>query len=341
MYKNNELTQPMKVGINGYGRIGKLVHKALIERKIEVSLINDPAITIDFVKYTLEHDSVHRCKNNFSIEIDGNSIKYNGMKTELTDKRNPEEVPWKKYDVGVVIDASGRFTTIPDCNGHIKAGAKRVIITAPSKDAPMFVMGVNDKNLKNENIISNASCTTNCLAPLAKILNEKFGIVEGLMTTVHAVTSSQNIVDAVCRKSYRLGRSGMSNIIPSTTGAALAVTQVIPELKGKLTGMAMRVPVENASVVDLTVKLGKPTNLQEIEKVFKEAEENEYKGIIGVSRDQLVSCDIIGDKRSCILDMGASIALNETFYKFIAWYDNEYAYCQRLADLVEKSLTNN
>lgn len=318
----------MKVGINGFGRIGKAVHKICAKRGIEVPQINDPFMTPEYLAYNLKYDSTYgQSKEN--IAISGNVITYGKIKTELMQHKDPAEVKWC---VDVVIEASGVFTTLEECKKH---KCDRVIITAPSKDAPMFVYGVNHTEYKNESVISNASCTTNCLAPLVKIIDDAFEIEEGLMTTIHACTATQKIVDSAAKKDWRSGRSGMQNIIPSTTGAAKAVTKVIPKLEGKLTGMAMRVPVANVSVVDFTFRTKNKTTMEEISNKIRDAASKEMKGIVDVTEEDVVSCDFNGSSYSSIFDKKASIALNDTFFKVISWYDNEYGYSVRVVDLAE------
>ncbi|KAF9763411.1 Glyceraldehyde-3-phosphate dehydrogenase [Nosema granulosis] len=318
----------LKVGINGFGRIGKHIFRILRERGVEVPLINDPFLDTSYVHYLLKYDSTFGKDEH--VELQNDKIIYKGKPTVHSDKKDPSEIPWEKYGVEYVIEATGVFKTISACEGH--RGVKKVIITAPSTDAPMFVYGVNHTKYNKEKIISNASCTTNCLAPLADIINKHFGIEEGLMTTVHAVTATQKIVDGACKKSKRDGRSGMQNIIPASTGAAKAVGKVLPELNGKLNGMSLRVPVPNVSIVDLSVRTTKSTSLEEIIKVI---EEKGNKEIMGVSYDEVVSSDFNKDSRSCIFDAKASMELNKNFFKLLAWYDNEFGYSCRVCDLLE------
>ncbi|AFN83326.1 glyceraldehyde-3-phosphate dehydrogenase [Encephalitozoon romaleae SJ-2008] len=319
----------MKVGINGLGRIGKLVYKVLRERGVEVPLVNDPHLKPEQVAYLLKYDSVFgKCKE---CQVEGDKIVYRGKKTCLSSFDKPESIPWTKYGVDAVIEASGVFTGLKECEGH--KDVKIVVITAPSKDAPMFVYGVNHQDYVSQRVISNASCTTNCLAPLVKVIDDNFGIVEGLMTTVHAVTATQKIVDGI-GKSSRRGRSGLSNIIPASTGAATSVGRVIPSLANKLNGMAMRVPVSNVSVVDLVCRTRKETSIEEIVKAIEKFSENN-EGIIGTTRDPVVSSDFIGDPRSSVLDINASISMGSNFFKLISWYDNEYGYSCRVCDLLE------
>lgn len=319
-----------KVGINGFGRIGKLVYKILRERDIEVPIVNDPALDVSYMYYLLKYDSVFGFDE--KVKLKNNQVYYKDKLSELTAFKNPSDIPWKQYDVDYVVEATGIFKTISECEKH--RNVKNVIITAPSDDAPMFVCGVNLDKYNGERIISNASCTTNCIAPLANVLHKHFGIEEGLMTTVHAVTATQKIVDGITKKNKRDGRSGLQNIIPASTGAAKAVGKIIPELNGKLNGMSMRVPLPDVSVVDLTVRLSKPTSLDEIKKVMIE-EGKINKNIIGVTEEDVVSTDFIKDKRSCIFDYKASMQMGENFFKLIAWYDNEFGYSTRVVDLLE------
>jgi len=326
----------VKAGINGFGRIGRLVFRAALETgKIDIVAINDPFITADYMVYMLRYDTVH---GQFKGEISSteDTLIVNGKEYKVYNKMNPEEIPWAEAGAEYIIESSGVFTTVEQASKHIQAGAKKVIITAPSKDAPMFVMGVNhDKYTKDMTVISNASCTTNCLAPLAKVIHEKFGIVEGLMTTVHATTATQKTVDGPSKKDWRGGRAAAANIIPSSTGAAKAVGKVIPELNGKLTGMAFRVPTVDVSVVDLTCRLEKPTTMEEIKAAVKEASEGELKGILGYTEDAVVSSDFIHDPRTSIFDADACIQLNPTFVKLVPWYDNEWGYSNKVVDLVK------
>ncbi len=325
----------VKIGINGFGRIGRLVFRATVKRPdVEVVAIND-LLELDHLAYLLKYDSVH---GNFdgTVEISGDSLVVNGKTIRITAEKDPASLKWDAVGADIVAECTGIFTTLDMAQKHIDGGAKKVVISAPSKDAPMFVMGVNHKQVKaTDKIVSNASCTTNCLAPLAKVLNDNFGIEEGLMTTVHATTASQLTVDGPSRKDFRGGRSAMINIIPAATGAAKAVTKVIPELEGKLTGMAFRVPTADVSVVDLTVRLEKETSYDEIKKVFKKASEGELKGILGYTEDDVVSQDFVGDARTSIFDAGAGIELNSKFFKLVSWYDNEAGYSNKLVDLAE------
>ena len=323
----------LKVGINGFGRIGRMVFRAAAQRDdIEIVAIND-LLELDHLAYLLKYDSVH---GNFkgTVEVSGDQLIVNGNVVRITAGRDPRNLKWDEVGATVVAECTGIFTTLDMAQQHIEGGAKKVVISAPSKDAPMFVMGVNHNELKaTDTIVSNASCTTNCLAPLAKVLNDNFGIEEALMTTVHATTATQMTVDGPSRKDFRGGRSALLNIIPAATGAAKAVTKVIPALEGKLTGMAFRVPNADVSVVDLTVKLSKETSYEEIKKTFKAASENELRGVLGYTEDLVVSQDFIGDARTSIFDADAGIELNSTFFKLVSWYDNEAGYSNKLIDL--------
>lgn len=325
--------EKLKVGINGFGRIGRMVFRAASEREdVEIVAIND-LLELDHLVYLLKYDSVH---GNFkgTVEVVDNQLVVNGKQVRITAERDPRNLKWDAVGATVVAECTGIFTTLEMAQQHIDGGAKKVVISAPSADAPMFVMGVNHHEAKpTDTIVSNASCTTNCLAPLAKVLHDSFGIVEALMTTVHATTATQMTVDGPSRKDFRGGRSALLNIIPASTGAAKAVTKVIPALKGKLTGMAFRVPNADVSVVDLTVKLEKETSYEEIKKTFKAASENELKGILGYTEDLVVSQDFIGDARTSIFDADAGIELNSTFFKVVSWYDNEAGYSNKLVDL--------
>ena len=323
----------LKVGINGFGRIGRMVFRAAAQRDdIEIVAIND-LLELDHLAYLLKYDSVH---GNFkgTVEVSGDQLIVNGNVVRITAERDPRNLKWDEVGATVVAECTGIFTTLDMAQQHIEGGAKKVVISAPSKDAPMFVMGVNHNELKaTDTIVSNASCTTNCLAPLAKVLNDNFGIEEALMTTVHATTATQMTVDGPSRKVFRGGRSALLNIIPAATGAAKAVTKVIPALEGKLTGMAFRVPNADVSVVDLTVKLSKETSYEEIKKTFKAASENELRGVLGYTEDLVVSQDFIGDARTSIFDADAGIELNSTFFKLVSWYDNEAGYSNKIIDL--------
>lgn len=325
-----------KIGINGFGRIGRLAFRVAVERPdLEVVGIND-LISPDYMAYMLKYDSTQG-KFKGTVSVEGGNLIVNGKKIRVTAEKDPANLKWNEVGAEIVLECTGLFLTQADGQKHITAGAKKVVFSAPAKDdTPTFVMGVNDKKLTAQHtIVSNASCTTNCLAPIAKVLNDKFGIAEGLMSTVHAVTATQKTVDGPSAKDWRGGRGGFSNIIPSSTGAAKAVALVIPELKGKLTGMSFRVPVADVSVVDLTVRLEKPASYEDIKKVMKEASEGELKGILGYTEDEVVSQDFIGDSRTSIFDAKAGIALNNNFVKVVSWYDNEWGYSNKLVDLAQ------
>lgn len=325
----------IKVGINGFGRIGKLVMRASTDRKdIDVVAINDPFIDIEYMKYMLEHDTIHG-KFDKKVEVKGNNLIVDGKKIAVYNFKEPSEIPWKDTKAEYIIESSGVFTTEDTASQHFTGGAKKVVISAPSKDCPMFVCGVNENKYdKKMNIVSNASCTTNCLAPLAKVVHENFGIEEGLMTTVHSVTATQKTVDGPSKKDWRGGRAATYNIIPSSTGAAKAVGKVIPELDGKLTGMSFRVPTLDVSVVDLTCRLKKAATYDEIVEAVKKASEGELKGILSYTEGDVVSSDFIHDIHTCIFDVKAGIALSDNFVKLIAWYDNEWGYSNKTLDLV-------
>ena len=322
----------IKLAINGFGRIGRLAFRAALANKnVEVVAIND-LLEIDYLAYLLKYDSVHG-RLNGTIEVNDGHLVVNGEKVRVTADKDPKNLKWGDLKVDAVLECTGFFTSLDKADAHLVAGAKKVVISAPSSDVPMFVMGVNNNQIKkSQHIISNASCTTNCLAPLVKVINDNFGLAEGLMTTVHAATSTQKTVDGPSKKWSR-GRSAMNNIIPTTTGAAVAVTKVIPELAGKLTGMAFRVPTADVSVVDLTLKTVNPTSIKEINKVLKHASENELKGILGYENEPLVSQDFVSDTRTSIYDSNTSIELNSNFFKLISWYDNEFGYANKLVDL--------
>lgn len=325
----------IKIGINGLGRIGRSVFNVIIEKEdIELVGIND-ITTPECLAYMLKYDSVHK-KYNREIKIESNSLIVNNKIIRITSEKDPSKLEWHKIDAEYIVESTGFFLTKEQSLLHLKAGAKKVIISAPPKDnTPMFIMGVNHDLLnKNHNIVSTASCTTNCLAPLAKVLHEKFGIVKGLMTTVHSVTATQKVVDGQSEKDLRGGRSALVNIIPSSTGAANAVGKIIPDLNGKLTGMSFRVPTVNVSVVDLTVLLKKDTNYENIKIAMKYASKNELKGILGYTDDPVVSMDFIGDERTSIFDAKAGIMLDSNFYKIISWYDNETGYSNKLIDFI-------
>ena len=324
----------VKVGINGFGRIGKLVFQAALEKgEVDVVAINDPFITADYMAYMVKFDTIHG-RFNGEVKAEDNKLIVNGKTINVYNEMDPNNIPWGKEGVEYVLECSGVFTTMEKAQAHIDAGAKKVIISAPSKDAPMFVMGVNnDKYDPSMTIISNASCTTNCLAPLAKVINDNFGIKEGLMTTVHSTTATQKTVDGASKKDWRGGRAAAANIIPSSTGAAKAVGKVIPELNGKLTGMAFRVPTIDVSVVDLTCNLEKTATYEEICQAVKKASENELKGILEYVDEDVVSSDFIHDPHTSIFDSKAGIQLTDNFVKLVAWYDNEWGYSNKLVDL--------
>ena len=324
----------VKVGINGFGRIGKLAFQAALAKgEVEVVAVNDPFVTADYMAYMTKFDTVHGRFNGTVEEVEGNLV-VNGKTIKVYNEMDPKNIPWGELGVEYVLECSGVFTTLEKAQAHIDAGARKVIISAPSKDAPMFVMGVNHTQYSPEmTVVSNASCTTNCLAPLAKVINDNFGIKDGLMTTVHATTATQKTVDGASKKDWRGGRAAAANIIPSSTGAAKAVGKVIPELNGKLTGMAFRVPTVDVSVVDLTVNLERPTTYEEICAAVKRASENEFKGIIEYVDEPVVSSDFISDEHTSIFDATAGIQLTDTFVKLVAWYDNEWGYSNKLVDL--------
>ncbi len=325
----------INIGINGFGRIGRLVFRSAInDNNFKIISIND-LLDIEHLAYLLKYDSVHGSFDG-SVEISNNNLIVNGNTIKITSEKNPELIKWGDMGVDIVAECTGLFTTKEKSNLHLNGGCKKVVISAPSDDVPMFVMGVNHNNVtKDDLIVSNASCTTNCLAPIAKVLNDNFIIEEGLMTTVHSVTASQFTVDGPSKKDYRGGRSSLLNIIPSSTGAAKAVTKVIPSLQGKLTGMAFRVPTADVSVVDLTVRLEKETSYEDIKTVFKAASEGDLKGVLQYIEDPMVSQDFVGETHTSNFDAQAGIELNSKFYKIISWYDNEYGYSDQLLNLVE------
>ena len=325
----------VKVGINGFGRIGKLAFQAALKKEeVEVVAINDPFLAADYMAYMTKYDTVHG-KFEGTVTENGGNLEVNGREVKVYNEMDPKNVPWGELGVEYVLECSGAFTTVEKAQAHLEGGAKKVVISAPSKDAPMFVMGVNHEDYTPDmNIVSNESCTTNCLAPLAKIINDNFGIKEGLMTTVHATTATQKTVDGASKKDWRGGRAAAANIIPSTTGAAKAVGKVIPSLNGKLTGMAFRVPTVDVSVVDLTCNLERPTTYEEICEAVKRASENELKGIVEYVDEPLVSSDFTTDMHTSIFDAKAGIMLTDTFVKLVAWYDNEWGYSNKLVDLV-------
>ncbi|ESO04856.1 hypothetical protein HELRODRAFT_185520 [Helobdella robusta] len=323
-----------KIGINGFGRIGRLVVRVAIEKGVEVVAINDPFIDLEYMVYMFKYDSTH---GKFKGEVghDGKKLIINGHHISVHNSKDPSAIPWGADGAEYVVESTGCFTTVEKASAHLKGGAKKVVISAPSADAPMFVMGVNEDGYKKEyNVISNASCTTNCLAPLAKVIHDKFTIIEGLMTTIHSYTATQKTVDGPSNKDWRGGRTAAQNIIPSSTGAAKAVGKVIPALNGKLTGMAFRVPTPNVSVVDLTARLEKAAKYDEIKAAVKAASEGPLKGILGYTEDQVVSTDFNTSSYSSVFDAGAGISLNDHFVKLVAWYDNEYGYSNRVIDLI-------
>ncbi len=325
----------LKLGINGFGRIGRIVFRATLNKPgVDVVAIND-LLEVEHLAYLLEYDSVHG-RFQGTIEVKDGHLVVDGKTIRITAEKDPKNLKWDEVEADVVADCTGIFTTLDSAQAHIDAGAKKVVISAPSKDAPMFVMGVNHKHAKaSDTIVSNASCTTNCLAPMAKVLDDNFGIEEGLMTTVHATTATQLTVDGPSRKDFRGGRSALLNIIPASTGAAKAVGKVIPKLDGILTGMAFRVPTADVSVVDLTFRTKKDTSLEEIKKAFKAASEGEMKGVLGYTEDLVVSTDFNSDPRTCIFDADASVELNSRFFKVIGWYDNEFGYSTKLVELAQ------
>ena len=325
----------INIGINGFGRIGRLVFRsAIVNSDFNIVSIND-LLEIDHLAYLLKYDSVHGTFRG-TVEVSGNNLIVNGKSIKVTAERDPSQIDWSGMNTDVVAECTGIFTTLETASSHLKGGAKKVVISAPSADAPMFVMGVNHDEVKSsDTIVSNASCTTNCLAPIAKVLNDNFLIEEGLMTTVHAATATQFTVDGPSKKDFRGGRSSLLNIIPSSTGAAKAVTKVIPSLEGKLTGMAFRIPTANVSVVDLTVRLKNSTTYNEIKDAMLNASKNELNGILGYCDDLVVSQDFIGDPRTSIFDANAGMELNSNFFKIISWYDNECGYSNKLLDLAK------
>ncbi len=325
----------VKIGINGFGRIGRIAFRVAVKRpNIEIVGIND-LLDVEHLAYLLKYDSVHG-RFDGTIDTKNGNLIVDGNEIRITAERNPEDLKWDEVGAEVVLDCTGIFTTLEGAQKHITAGAKKVAISAPSADAPMFVMGVNHNEITAaDTIVSNASCTTNCLAPLAKVINDNFGIVEGLMTTVHAATATQFTVDGPSRKDYRLGRASLNNIVPASTGAAKAVGKVIPELNGKLTGMAFRVPTVDVSVVDLTCRLEKSASWDEVKAALKDASENELKGILGYTEEGVVSQDFVSEPKTSTFDANASMALNDNFVKLVSWYDNEFGYSTKLVDLAE------
>ena len=326
--------EKIKIGINGFGRIGRLVFRATTERdNVQVVAIND-LLDVDYMAYMLRYDSVHG-KFQGEVSVEDGMLVVNGNKIRVTAEKDPANLKWNEVGADYVVESTGLFLTKELAEAHLKAGAKRVVMSAPSKDdTPMFVMGVNNKEYAGQTIVSNASCTTNCLAPLAKVIHENFGIVEGLMTTVHAATATQKTVDGPSKKDWHGGRSILGNIIPSSTGAAKAVGKVIPSLQGKLTGMSLRVPTADVSVVDLTCRLEKAATYEDIKNAVKKASENELKGILGYTEDAVVSTDFLDEKRTSVFDANAGIMLNEHFVKLVSWYDNEIGYSNKVVDLI-------
>ncbi|KAK4251637.1 hypothetical protein C7999DRAFT_37373 [Corynascus novoguineensis] len=325
----------IKVGINGFGRIGRIVFRNAVEHSdVEIVAVNDPFIEPKYAEYMLKYDSTHGIFNG-TIAVEGSDLIVNGKKVKFYTERDPAAIPWKDTGAEYIVESTGVFTTTEKASAHLKGGAKRVIISAPSADAPMYVMGVNEKTYDGKAaVISNASCTTNCLAPLAKVVHDKFGLIEGLMTTVHSYTATQKTVDGPSAKDWRGGRGAAQNIIPSSTGAAKAVGKVIPELNGKLTGMSLRVPTPNVSVVDLTCRLEKEASYDDIKAAIKEAAAGPLKGILDYTEDDIVSSDLIGNSASSIFDAKAGISLNKNFVKLVSWYDNEWGYSRRVLDLL-------
>ncbi|KAH6656918.1 glyceraldehyde-3-phosphate dehydrogenase [Truncatella angustata] len=325
----------VKVGINGFGRIGRIVFRNAVEHpEIEIVAVNDPFIEPKYAEYMLKYDSTH---GNFKgeIKVEGNDLVVNGKTVKFYTERDPAAIPWKDTGAEYIVESTGVFTTTEKAGAHLKGGAKKVIISAPSADAPMYVMGVNESSYDGKaDVISNASCTTNCLAPLAKVIHDKFTIIEGLMTTVHSYTATQKTVDGPSGKDWRGGRGAAQNIIPSSTGAAKAVGKVIPDLNGKLTGMSMRVPTANVSVVDLTVRIEKGASYDQIKAAVKEAANGPLKGVLAYTEDEVVSSDLIGNTNSSIFDAKAGISLNDNFVKLVSWYDNEWGYSRRVLDLL-------
>merc|ERR1712241_165562 len=330
-----DLSRMACIGINGFGRIGRLVLRAAMAKGAKVVAVNDPFIDLDYMVYMFKYDSTHGQYKGEVAAVDGKLV-VDGNAITVFSERDPAAIPWGSVGATYVVESTGVFTTLEKAGAHHKGGAEKIVISAPSADAPMFVMGVNEESYnKDMKIVSNASCTTNCLAPLAKVINDNFGIVEGLMTTVHAVTATQKTVDGPSGKDWRGGRGAAQNIIPASTGAAKAVGKVIPVMNGKLTGMAFRVPTPDVSVVDLTARLEKKASYEDIKAAIKKASENELKGIMGYTEDDVVSSDFIGDQHSSIFDAKAGISLNDNFVKLVSWYDNEFGYSCRVVDLIK------
>ncbi|KAI1734950.1 glyceraldehyde 3-phosphate dehydrogenase [Xylaria scruposa] len=325
----------IKVGINGFGRIGRIVFRNAVEHpEIEIVAVNDPFIETKYAEYMLKYDSTHGIFKG-DIAVDGSDLVVNGKKVKFYTERDPAAIPWKETGAEYVVESTGVFTTTDKAKAHLVGGAKKVVISAPSADAPMYVMGVNEKTYDGKaDVISNASCTTNCLAPLAKVIHDKYTIIEGLMTTIHSYTATQKTVDGPSAKDWRGGRTAAQNIIPSSTGAAKAVGKVIPDLNGKLTGMSMRVPTSNVSVVDLTCRIEKGASYDEIKETIKAAANSELKGILAYTEDDIVSSDMNGNTASSVFDAKAGISLNKNFVKLVSWYDNEWGYSRRVLDLL-------
>ncbi|KAL9097830.1 MAG: hypothetical protein Q9165_000156 [Trypethelium subeluteriae] len=325
----------IKIGINGFGRIGRIVYRNALEHDdVHVVAVNDPFIEPKYAAYMLKYDSTHG-QFRGDVKVDGNDLTVEGKKVRFYTEKNPADIKWSETGADYVVESTGVFTTTEKAEAHLKGGAKKVVISAPSADAPMFVMGVNEKSYKSDiKVVSNASCTTNCLAPLAKVIHDNFTMIEGLMTTIHSYTATQKTVDGPSAKDWRGGRAAAQNIIPSSTGAAKAVGKVIPDLNGKLTGMSMRVPTSNVSVVDLTCRIEKPASYDQIKATIKKAAEGELKGILSYTEDEIVSSDLRGDPNSSIFDAKAGISLNDNFVKLVSWYDNEWGYSRRVLDLL-------
>ena len=325
----------LKIGINGFGRIGRLVARICAKRGIQICAINDPFLDVDYAKYLIDHDTIHG-KFDIPTSVKNGDLIIGNSSAKFFVEREPDKIPWAQTGAEIIIEATGKFTNYEGASLHLQGGAKKVIVTAPGKGMPMFVMGVNHKEYKNSmNVISNASCTTNCLAPLAKVINDAFGIEQGLMTTIHSATATQLTVDGATKKDWRGGRAASYNIIPSSTGAAKAVGEVIPQLKGKLTGMSCRVPTLNVSVVDLTCSLKKEATYEQIVEAVKKASKTNMKGIMSWTDDKVVSSDFIGEEHTCVFDIEAGIMLNPKFVKLFAWYDNEWGYSNKVVDLAE------
>lgn len=325
----------LKIGINGFGRIGRLVARICAKRGIQICAINDPFLDVDYAKYLIDHDTIHG-KFDIATSVKNGNLIIGNSSAKFFVEREPDKIPWALTGAEIIIEATGKFTNYEGASLHLQGGAKKVIVTAPGKGMPMFVMGVNHKEYKNSmNVISNASCTTNCLAPLAKVINDAFGIEQGLMTTIHSATATQLTVDGATKKDWRGGRAASYNIIPSSTGAAKAVGEVIPQLKGKLTGMSCRVPTLNVSVVDLTCSLKKEATYEQIVEAVKKASKTNMKGIMSWTDDKVVSSDFIGEEHTCVFDIEAGIMLNPKFVKLFAWYDNEWGYSNKVVDLAE------